>query len=141
MTISDRDALTALHQAYAAAVRLGPDAGAEPWAATWTDDAVWVLPGRHVQGKADIMSTWQTSMRKYLHVVQLYMSATFDIDGDTASGVVQVMEMVRAVDGSSSSLSGHYADTYARTAAGWRFSSRELTVYYRGAPDLSGTFT
>lgn len=141
MSTTDRDELIALHQAYAAAVRLGPDAGAEPWGATWTDDATWVLPGRHVQGKADIMSTWQTSMRKQQHVIQMYMSATFDIEGDTASGIVQVMEMVRGVDGVGSMLAGHYADTYVRTAKGWRFSSRALTVYYRGLPDLSGVFS
>jgi hypothetical protein len=37
-------------------------------------------------------------------------------------------------------MAGHYADTYSRTAAGWRFTSRALTKYYAGPPDLSAAF-
>lgn len=140
MTMSDRDALVRLHHTYADAVRAGADAGADAWAATWTDDATWELPGRSVVGKADILATWDVSIRKQAHVVQTYGSSWFDIDGDAASGRVQLVEMVRSVDGTNSILVGHYDDTYRRTPDGWRFTSRALTVAYRGAPDLSGTF-
>ncbi len=37
-------------------------------------------------------------------------------------------------------LAGYYRDTYRRTPAGWRFTSRELVQHYNGAPDLSAPF-
>ena len=37
-------------------------------------------------------------------------------------------------------LAGHYDDTYRRTPEGWRFTSRHLTKYYQGPPDLLGEF-
>lgn len=140
MTTSDRDQLVRLLHDYADAVRAGAEAGAEAWAATWVDDATWELPGRSVVGKADIVATWDTSIRKQAHVVQFYGSAWFDVDGDTATGRVQLIELVRGIDGVGSTLVGHYDDAYRRTADGWRFTSRRLTIAYRGAPDLSGTF-
>jgi hypothetical protein len=140
VTTSDRDALIQLHHRYADAVRSGIEAGAEAWAATWTDDGHWELPGRSVHGRDAIVALWRTSMAKQVHVVQLYLSSTFDIDGDTASGRVQLVELVDSVDGSRGMLAGHYDDTYRRTPDGWKFASRTLTTYYRGATDLSGTF-
>jgi hypothetical protein len=44
-------------------------------------------------------------------------------------------------DGSKTVLAGHYDDTYRRTPDGWKFASRGLTIYYRGAPDLTGIFS
>ena len=43
-------------------------------------------------------------------------------------------------DGSRRILAGHYSDTYRRTVDGWRFTSRHLTKYYQGPPDLTGDF-
>lgn len=140
MTVSDRDALVALHHRYADAVRAGIDAGADAWASTWVADATWHLPGRTANGRDEIAALWRTSMAKQVHVVQLYLSSTFDIDGDEATGRVQVVELVSSVDGTQGTLAGHYDDTYRRTADGWRFASRALTIYYRGASDLTGTF-
>jgi ketosteroid isomerase-like protein len=140
MTISDRDALVRLHHAYGDAVRAGAEAGADAWAATWVEDGHWELPGRVLDGRDAIVAQWRASSSKYAHTVQLYLGSTFDIDGDTASGRVQLVELVEVADGARSVLAGHYDDTYRRTADGWRFASRALTVYYRGAPDLSGTF-
>ena len=38
MTISDHDALVALHHRYAEACGVGAEAGGEAWADTWLDD-------------------------------------------------------------------------------------------------------
>ena len=43
-------------------------------------------------------------------------------------------------DGTRQVLAGHYDDTYRRTPEGWRFTSRRLTKYYAGPPDLLGEF-
>lgn len=138
MTMSDESALTALSLEYADAVR-ARDAGR--WGATWTADARWVLgPGREVNGRDAIVEMWRTSLAKYATVVQVYSAATFDIEGDHASGRCQFHELNVVADGSRHTLVGHYADTYRRTPDGWRFTSRQLTKYYSGPPDLTGEF-
>jgi uncharacterized protein (TIGR02246 family) len=138
MAVSDESALRALLLEYADAVRAND---AERWAATWTDDARWILgPGRDVEGRQAIVDMWSASIARYARVVQLYLTSVFDIDGDAASGRCQLVELNVVADGSRSMLAGIYDDTYRRTAEGWRFASRRLTRYYTGAPDLTGVF-
>jgi uncharacterized protein (TIGR02246 family) len=138
MATSDESALRALSLEYADAVRAND---AARWAATWTDDARWVLgPGRDVVGRQAIVDMWSTSIAKYARVVQLYLTSVFDIDGDVASGRCQLVELNIVADGSRTMMAGHYDDTYRRSAEGWRFASRQLTKYYSGAPDLLGVF-
>ena len=138
MARSDESALTALLFEYADAVR-GRDE--ERWGATWTEDAHWSLgPGREVVGRDAIVELWASALAKYDVVVQLYLAASFDVDGDIASGRCELVELNIVADGSRAILAGSYADTYRRTPDGWRFTNRALTKYYAGPPDLTGLF-
>jgi ketosteroid isomerase-like protein len=138
MSRSDESALIALSLEYADAVR---ERDEKRWGATWTDDARWVLgPGREVVGRDGIVAVWSSSISKYTSVVQLYLSSTFDIDGDEATGRCELHELNLRTDGTTHVLAGHYDDTYRRTPEGWRFTSRRLTKYYAGPPDLTGEF-
>jgi len=138
MTMSDESALRALSLEYADAVRAGD---VERWADTWTDDARWVLgPDRDVVGRQAIADLWSRSIAKYARVVPLYLSAVYDIDGDDATGRCQLVELNVVADGTRKVLAGHYDDVYRRTAHGWRYTSRRLTRYYAGPPDLTGDF-
>jgi uncharacterized protein (TIGR02246 family) len=138
MSRSDESALIALSLEYADAVRARD---AERWAATWTEDARWVLgEGRDVVGRDAIVEMWATSMAKYEAVVQQYHACTFDIDGDTAIGRCEFSELTVKADGGRHILAGHYTDTYRRTPDGWRFTTRHLTKYYAGPPDLTAAF-
>ncbi len=135
---SDESALVALSHEYADAVRARD---ADRWAATWVADGRWVLgPGRDVVGREAVVGMWRTSIAKYSMVVQMYTSSAFEIDGDAAAGRCQFFELNIVADGSRHLLAGHYDDTYRRTSQGWRFSSRQLTKYYAGPPDLTGVF-
>jgi uncharacterized protein (TIGR02246 family) len=138
MTMGDESALRALSLEYADAVRAGD---VERWADTWTDDARWVLgPDRDVVGREAIADLWSSSIAKYARVVQLYLSAVYDIGGDVATGRCQLIELNVVADGSRKLLAGHYDDSYRRTPQGWKYTSRRLTRYYAGPPDLSGVF-
>jgi ketosteroid isomerase-like protein len=131
-------ALVALAHEYADAVRRRD---AERWAETWVEDGRWVLgPDREVSGRAAIVEMWATSMAKYETVVQIYTSCAFAVHGAEASGRCQFLELNVVADGSRHVLAGHYDDTYRLTARGWKYTSRELTRYYSGPPDLSGVF-
>ena len=135
---SDESALVALTLEYGDAVRVRD---VERWAATWTDDGRWVLgEGRDVVGRDAIVAMWSTSIAKYTTVVQLYLACTYDIDGDVATGRCVLQELNIKGDGGRHMMAGHYDDTYRRTPGGWRFTSRRLTKYYAGPPDLTGEF-
>lgn len=139
MSTSDESALAALSMEYADAVRAND---ADRWGATWTDDARWHLgPDRDVTGRQAIVDTWTAAIARYARVVQVYGACSFDVDGDVASGRCTFQELNIVADGSRYVMAGHYDDTYRRTADGWRFTSRRLTRYYHGPPDLTGTFT
>lgn len=139
MPSSDESALIALSLEYADAVRARDP---ERWGATWTEDARWILDGgRDVQGRDAIVEMWSSALAKYAKVVQMYQACAFVIDGDTASGRCEFQELNVKADGGRHVLAGHYTDTYRRTPVGWRFTSRRLTRYYAGTPDLMGQFT
>lgn len=138
MNERDADAIRRLIHAYGDAV-LARDAVA--WGELWTEDGRWELGlGRVIEGRAAIVDHWRTSIANYQHVVQLYLSNTATIDGDTAAGRAYLVELNVPVDGDRRILVAWYDDTYRRTAAGWRFSGRSLTRLYVGAPDLAGQF-
>jgi uncharacterized protein (TIGR02246 family) len=140
MNQTAESALVALSHAYADAVRRGD---ADRWGALWTDDAVWVLgPGRRIVGREAIVTTWRQSLSKYIRVVQLYHSSSYQLgdDHDTAHGRIQLTELIEVADGSRRILAGHYDDEFVLTGDGWRFAARHLTQYYNGPPGLTGTF-
>jgi ketosteroid isomerase-like protein len=138
MSQPDADAIVRLLHAYGDAVR-ARDGGA--WGNTWTEDGEWKLgPDRVIEGRDAIVDHWRASMANYRHVVQLYLSNTATIDGDTAAGRAYLVELNVPVDADRRILVGWYDDTYRRTDDGWRFSSRSLTRLYVGAPDLTGRF-
>ena len=91
MARSDESALIALTLEYADAVRARD---AQRWAATWTDDARWVLDeGREVVGRDGDRRDVVAAIAKYSLVVQLYLACTYDIDGDDASGRCEFQEL------------------------------------------------
>ena len=138
MSRSDESALIALSLEYDDAVRARD---ADRWAATWAPDARWVLgEGRDVTGREAIVRLWSESIARYDVVAQVYSACSYDIAGDTASGRCELQELTVLADGTRRVLAGHYLDTYRRTEDGWRFTSRELTKYYQGLPDLTGQF-
>ena len=134
----DSDAIRRLLHTYADAVLERDEAA---WGALWTEDATWELgPGRVVEGRSAIVDLWRTSLAAYRHVVQLYLSNTATIDGDTATGRAYLVELNVPMQGERRMLVASYDDTYRRVSGEWLFSSRSLRKLYAGAPDLSGQF-
>lgn len=138
MSQTDESALIALSLDYADAVK---DQDKERWGQTWVQDCRWILDdNRDVVGRDAVVAMWEAAIAKYAKVVQLYLSSTFDVTGDTATGRCEFIELNRRADGAGHILAGHYLDSYRRTDAGWRFVDRRLTKYYQGSPDLLGAF-
>lgn len=107
---------------------------AERWSRTWTDDAVWGIPGGGtIVGRTAIREQFLAIRTTYLLCVQAVLSATLELDGeDRATGRHYVRELQwKDVEGEvrHSELIGWYDDTIVRDADGeLRFARRNFTL-------------
>lgn len=135
-----RDAIEDLVHRYADAV-VRHDG--EQWAATWAEDARWVLSAdRDVTGRDAISAVWYKAMDGFEAAIQnvLNGSVTIGADGTTAEGRWYIIEHLRRRDGKAHMLLAYYDDTYVNVDGEWLFASRQLFPQYAGPPDLSAPF-
>lgn len=112
-------------------------------AGQFTDDGVWTSPENTMTGRAEIEAGFKrreaATHRRSRHVCT---NALVDvIDADNATGVVYLTlhrhddkerpDRVRPSE--VPDIVGEYRDTFVRTAAGWRFSRREIAVDFARA--------
>jgi ketosteroid isomerase-like protein len=82
-----------------------------------------------IRGRAALATGFRemlTTGSTFLPFVQQHV---VDLDGDVARGTCYV-DLRATVDGASMIGAGWYDDRYVRTAAGWRFQSRKITLRF-----------
>ena len=107
------------------------------FAATWSDNAVWQIPGApETHGRDQIVALWKGVMARFSFVIQRMNNGTVTIDGDRGTGRWYLSEHIRAEDGNGMINIGVYQDRYTRTASGWQFAERRFSMLYheRQAP-------
>ena len=110
----------------------------DAWAATWAEDGEWVVLGTAVQGRDAILAHYRKLVGGVRWVVQLAHDGLVEIEGDTAHGRWQILELLQWSHGAGAHNVGRYRDRYARGRDGeWRFARREFHLVYHGPPDLS----
>lgn len=125
--VADELAIRTLIEAYSDAVfRRDADA----WAATWAEDAVWVLMGNEVKGRATILATWKAAMAGFSFVGFFAVPGVIKVEGARAEARVYVHEVLVETGGRKRRVVGAYDDTFARTAAGWRFARRSYRILH-----------
>jgi uncharacterized protein (TIGR02246 family) len=134
----DETALRSLMARYVDAVNRHD---ASTWASTWATDGVWNLLGTPVTGRDNILGLWQQMMSGFEFAIMMPSSCLFDVTGDTASGHWYLQEYTRDLEGNASSVLSRYLDTYIKQDGHWLYQSREYSLLYHGAPDLSGAYT
>ncbi len=101
------------------------------WISTWVDDGRWSLaPGKVIEGRDSIASTWLTAMKGFNWVVHTPGVCVFEVnehDG-TASGRVTVDERFDRKKGGPGGILATYTDAYRRVNGQWLFASRELKI-------------
>lgn len=137
--MSDLDEIRALVHSYADAVCRRDT---EQWASNWTDDAVWDIGGGPSEGRDAVVRDWAAAMDNMRAVVHTVLNGTAVLDDDSGTGTGRWYFQEHVVpDGSTPGvLMAYYDDVYRRTADGWRFVSRLMTLLYIGPTDLSGHF-
>ncbi len=109
---------------------------ADQWIGTWAEGCHWDLGGGRVtEGRAATLGLWTTSMARYPFVAQLVLNGIVHVDGDAATGRWYILELNHLADGTGVLHAGNYDDRYVRTPDGWRFASRAIQMFYRGALD------
>ena len=74
--------------------------------------------------RAFFKATFESS-KNLFHVTSNHI---IDVDGDTATGTVYYQAKGVTTSGASFGASGYYADTYTRTADGWKFRRRNAAA-------------
>jgi uncharacterized protein (TIGR02246 family) len=114
----DRDEIRQLLARYVHAI----DAGrGDDWAATFTDDGVFDMNGRSIQG-AEALRAFAEGRGGARHVVA---NEVIDVDGDEAR--VQAYVFVFAGTPPAGTVSGSYEDALQRVDGRWRFTKRAFT--------------
>jgi uncharacterized protein (TIGR02246 family) len=102
---------------------------AEAWAANWTDDATWSLPGMgEVTGKDKFLPMWQGAMSAFSFVGFFASAGPIVVDGDTAHGTWYQQEFLHGKDGSKRNVTGRYEDDYVKKDGRWFFAKRVYSV-------------
>lgn len=111
----------------------------EAWAATWAEDAEWLVLGAAVRGRAAILAHYRRLVARVRWVVQIAHDGIVEVEGDAALGRWLILELLQWDGGAGGHNVGRYRDRYVRGADGaWRFARREFHATYLGPSDLSG---
>ncbi len=126
--VEDRLAIRELVDSYNDAVmRFDADA----WAANWTDDATWSLPGMgDVKGKAAFLPMWQQMMSGFSFVGFFASAGPMVVDGDTAHATWYQQEFLHQKDGVKRAITGQYEDDYVKRDGRWFFHKRIYKVLH-----------
>jgi len=132
-TVSDELAIRNLEARYCDAVnRRDVDA----WANTWSRDAVWELMGKRVEGRENIVSTWQDTMVFFPIVFHSHLSGLVSLFGDIARCRWYVYELVVDHDQKAKCFFGIYHDECEYKEDEWLFNKRRFDLLYQGKGPL-----
>lgn len=98
----------------------------------WHEDAVLDLgePFGSFSGLAEILEGAEAFWRENDWMHHWCANSTLTIDGDLATGVVNLNCMVRNREDGPVNLAGHYYDGYQRRNGEWKFSHRRFVLDY-----------
>lgn len=124
--IEDRLAIRELVDSYNDAVmRFDRDA----WAANWTDDAVWSLPGMgEIAGKDKFVPMWQQMMAGFSFVGFFASAGPIVVNGNAAHATWYQQEFLHQKDGAKRRITGRYEDDYVKRGGRWFFQKRVYSV-------------
>ena len=81
-----------------------------------------------MNSRDEIHDFFQELFKTSTNLFHLTSNHIIDVDGDTATGTVYYYARGVTSDGGGFGANGYYADTYARTDDGWKFSRRDAAA-------------
>lgn len=107
----------------------------------FTQDAVWKIAGRRVEGRAAIAELFLASVAPSERVMFWSGAPVITIGDGEVTGRVQVTELIKRRDGEGVRTLGWYYERFAEQAGAWRFAWHHFDLFYYGRPDLSDPIT
>jgi uncharacterized protein (TIGR02246 family) len=124
--VEDRLAIRELVESYNDAVMRFDG---EAWAANWTDDAVWSLPGMgELEGKDTFYPMWKQMMAGFSFVGFFASAGPIVVKGATAHATWYQQEFLHQKDGVKRAITGQYEDDYVKRSGRWFFHKRVYKV-------------
>ena len=133
-------AIRQLHARYIDAVWRKDEAA---FTACFAPGAEWRIAGLHAVGREAIGEVFGRLIGPSVRVLMFAGMPCLQFSGATASGRVNITELVKRRDGESMRTLGVYYDRYRAAGEGeardgeWLFTERHWHLFYRGPPDLS----
>jgi ketosteroid isomerase-like protein len=81
-----------------------------------------------MNNRDEIRDFFQTLFETSTNLFHLTSNHIINLDGDAATGTVYYQAQGVTSDGGGFGANGYYADTYARTADGWKFRRRDAAA-------------
>jgi uncharacterized protein (TIGR02246 family) len=106
----------------------------------FTEDAVWKIAGQTLTGRDAIGGFFEQSTMPSHKVMFWAGNPVLEIGEGTASGRVQVTELIKRSDGNSARTLAIYYERYVESGGAWRLSWHHFNMYYFGPPDLSESY-
>jgi 3-phenylpropionate/cinnamic acid dioxygenase small subunit len=104
----------------------------QEWSALFAEDGIWALGGREYRGPAEARAYMDQLLRDRPHRRTRHLNTNLVIDLDGAHGVVtsDYAMLAREPDDAPWTVVafGRYQDRVVRSAQGWQFAERRLTV-------------
>lgn len=106
----------------------------------FTEDAVWKIAGRTMTGREAIVSGFEASLVPSEKVMMWLGIPVLEVANGTATGRVQVTELIKRKNGTSLRTLAYYYERFVETGGVWRLQWHHFNLYYLGPPDLSGDY-
>lgn len=106
----------------------------------FTADAVWKIAGRTLRGRAEIGAGFTAFLAQSQKVMMFVGIPVLDVGEGSASGRVQVTELLKLKEGDAIRTLGVYYERFVREGERWRIRHHHFNLYYYGPPDLSADF-
>lgn len=96
----------------------------------WHPDAVWlVAPGYEAAGHDGLRAVAEQSWAQMATTNHWNCNEVIEVDGDRATGIVDVIALVQAEDGSWHQSAATYHDSYVRVGGGWLIERRTASIH------------
>lgn len=100
----------------------------EAWLSNWTDDGIWMLSNKEIQGKTTLRTQWGRLWSALNKMMLFTEIGSIEIYADRAKTRSYCREILYFRDGSMQKVVGMYEDELIRTSGDWIFSRRNYQL-------------
>lgn len=113
---------------------------AKAFAECFAQDGEWRIMGMALKGRPQIEETIAAILSRFTRVLISFRTPIIEVGEGTAFGRTYIDEKCAWKNGDTNISIGCYYERFVEQDGRWLFQWRLFQMFYRGDPDLSGTF-